>query len=530
MKNNDLFITPKNIVKQIEDNTTLCTVGMTLTGASESILSEIENSFLQNGYPRNLTLLHAAGQSDRKGGIQHLAHQGLIKRVIGGHWGLSPGWMEFITNDKVEAFCLPQGQITHLYSAMASGQDGRLSNVGIGTFIDPRFEGGKMNALTRKCPDLLEVVEFKGKEFLYYPSIPPQVVIVRGTTADEDGNITCEEEPMKLEILPAVMATKRYGGKVYVQVKYRVQAGSLNARDVVIPGCMVDGIVVVKDFMQDHRQSSTIYFDPSLTGMKKMSVSEIYPAKHDIRRIIGRIASQYLFEKAIINLGTGIPNDVIGCIIQEEAASAKLTITVESGIYGGTPKGGVDFGISQNLDAMISHNDQMTFYNGKGVDITFMGAGELDKNGNVNATKMGNICPGAGGFIDITQNARHIVFCSTFTTKGLEIEFQNNELKILNEGSIKKLVKNVKQISFSGDVASKKQQIVHFVTERAVFEIVHNEVHLVQVAPGIDIERDILSLMEFRPIISTNIKIINPNIFKNVPLNLLTEKKNAYTK
>ncbi|AFJ48169.1 acyl CoA:acetate/3-ketoacid CoA transferase [Shimwellia blattae] len=514
------FISAREAAQLITSGDTVCTVGMTLTGAAESILHAIEARFLHTGEPRNLTLLHAAGQSDRLRGIEHFAHPGMVTRLIGSHWGLAPRWMAMINNNDVEAWCLPQGQIVHLYSAMAAGLAGRLSPVGLGTFVDPRIEGGRMNARTRTQPDLVEHVVFRGDEYLFYPAIPLSVVIVRATHADEDGNLTTDEEAMKLEVLHAVLAARRYGAKVLAQVKYRVAKGSLHPKRVTVPANLVDAIVVCAEPHTDHRQTSGWGFDPALCGDIRPPAGQCAPQALDLRTLIGRIACRYLTPGCVINLGTGIPNDVIGNIIHEELPEAQITVTVESGIYGGQQAGGVDFGTGRNLSAMISHQDQMLYYNGAGVDITFMGAGEMDPHGNVNATRLGDSCPGAGGFIDITQNARHVVFCSSFTAKGLEIACEQGALRILREGRIRKFVPRVNQISYNGEQARARGQTMHYVTERAVFELRPEGPVLTEIAPGICPERDILAQMDFRPAIAADLRVMDSRLFTPQPCGL----------
>ncbi|SFD26767.1 acyl CoA:acetate/3-ketoacid CoA transferase [Pragia fontium] len=518
MKNK--VITAQQAAALVNDGSTVCTIGMTLIGAAESILKALEQRFLATGSPANLTYIHSAGQSNRERGNQHFAHPGMVKRIIGSHWGLAPKWMERIASDSVEAFCLPQGQIVHLYTAMAAGQAGYLSKVGLGTFIDPRLEGGKMNDRTRALADLVEVVSLRGEEYLFYPALPLDTVIIRGTTADAEGNLTCEEEAMKLEILQAVLAAKRFGGKVLAQVKNLAQTGSLHPKQVVVPGNFIDAVVVCDNPEQDHRQTSSWFYDPAYCGNLISPTSELEKLPLTIRKLIGRRACQFLYPGCVINLGTGIPNDVIGTIIHEEEVSDDITITVESGIYGGVQAGGIDFGIGKNLTAMINHQEQMLYYNGTGVDITYMGAGEMDANGHINATKMGDRCTGAGGFIDITQNAHHVVFCSTFTTKGLEVEFRDGQLRILREGSVKKLVKDINQISYNGEIARQKKQKMHLVTERAVFELTEQGPMLIEIAPGIDLEKDVLQQMEFTPLISESLKLMDASLFEEVNFGL----------
>lgn len=508
------FMTAAESANLIQDGQTICTVGMTLISASEAVLKAIEQKFLDTGHPSNLTLLHSCGQSDRKDGIQHFAHEGFVTRIIGSHWGLQPRWMDMISNNQVDAYCLPQGQIAQLYHSMACGLPGKMSKVGLGTFVDPRVEGGKMNDRTKALDDIVDIIEYKGEEYMFYNEVPIDVCIIRGTTCDEMGNLTTDEEAMKLEVLPAVLAAKRYGGKVIAQVKNVAQTGTLNPKSITVPGVFIDAVVVCEDPLTDHRQTSSWYFDPSYSGQLRVPQTSIDPLEFNERKLIGRRACMEIYPGAVINLGTGIPNDAVGKICNEENVADDIMITVESGIYGGIQAGGIDFGIGRNLYAMIGHHEQMDYYNGAGVDITFMGLGELDGEGNVNSTKMGPRCTGAGGFIDITQNAKKIVFCGTFTASGAKYSFEDGKLTILNEGKINKMVSEVAQVSFNGKLSRQKGQDVVIVTERAVFKLVPEGVMLTEIAPGIDLEKDVLKLMGFKPIISKDLKTMDPALFQ----------------
>lgn len=507
------FITAEEAVSFIRDGMTVCPIGMTLVSASEEILKAIETSYLRTGHPANLTLLHSCGQSDRKDGIQHFAHEGLVTRIIGSHWGLQPRWMEMIADDQVEAYCLPQGQIAQLYRSMACGLPGKMSKVGLGTFVDPRYEGGKMNDRTKKLEDIVEIMDYHGEEYMFYRQQPIDICIIRGTECDEMGNMTTDEEAMKLEVLAGVMAARRFGGKVLAQVKRVVQTGTLNPKNVTVPGVFIDGIVVCKNPETDHRQTSSWVFDPSYSGQARVPQKAIAPLPMNVRKFIGRRAVEEVYPGCVINLGTGIPNDVIGNICNEEGISDDIMITVESGIYGGVQAGGIDFGIGRNLYAMIGHHEQMDYYNGAGVDVTFMGFGELDKEGNINATKMGARCTGCGGFIDITQNAKKVVFCGTFTAGGAEYSFHDQKLTIVKEGRIRKMVSKVAQYSFNGKLSREKGQEVWIVTERAVFKLVKEGVMLTEIAPGIDLQTQILEKMDFEPVISEDLKLMDESLF-----------------
>ena len=507
------FISAKEAAAMIESGSTIATIGMTLVSASESILKALEERFLQENRPQGLTLVHSCGQSDRDRGIQHFAHEGMLHRIIGGHWGLQPKMMELISQNKILAYCIPQGQFAQLYRSMAGGEPGKITKVGLGTFVDPRMEGGKMNELTKSAPDISDIVTIDGEEYMRYRPIPLDYVTIRGTAVDEMGNLTTDEESMSLEVFSAVMACKKYGGKVIAQAKYKVQNGQLHCKRVTVPGVFIDAVVMCENPEIDHRQTHSFAFDPAYCGDIKVPITNSDVLPLTVRKLIGRRALMELSANDVLNVGTGIPNDVVGPIISEEGIGEDVTITVESGIYGGIPLGGVDFGIAKNNFALFRHDDQFDYYNGAGVDITCMGAGQVDPAGNVNATKLGPMPTGAGGFIDITTNAKHVVFCSTFTGKGLKCEFTDGRLNIVQEGSLIKFVKKVDQISYNGQIARDKKQKMHYVTERAVFELCPEGLVLTEIAPGIDLKKQVLDLMEFEPIISPNLKEMKAELF-----------------
>lgn len=510
-----VFMSGEEAAAMIESGKNIATIGMTLVSASETILKALEKRFLETGEPRDLTLMHSCGQSDRDRGIQHFAHEGMLRRIIGGHWGLQPKIMKLIAENKILAYNFPQGQFAQLYRSMAGGEPGKITKVGLGTFIDPRQDGGKMNERTKDEPDLIDVVNIGGEEYLRYKPIPIDYCIIRGTRIDENGNLSTEEEAMSLEVFSAVMACRKFGGKVIAQAKYKVKAGSIHCKQVTIPGIFIDAAVICPDPEEDHRQTHSFAFNPAYCGDIKTPDEAGDTLPLTVRKVIGRRAMMELAENDILNVGTGIPNDVVGPIIAEEGISDDVTITVESGIYGGVPMGGIDFGIAKNNFALVRHDDQFDFYNGQGVDITFMGAGQVDEDGNVNATRLGPNPTGAGGFIDITTNAKHVVFCSTFTGKGLECSFEGGKVTILKEGALIKFVNRLQQVSYNGVIARNKGQKMHYVTERAVFELTPDGLMLTEIAEGIDLQTQILDLMEFKPLISENLKKIDPRIYSD---------------
>lgn len=515
-----IFMTADEAAALIKDNTTVATVGMTLVSASESILKAIEKSFLETGSPSGLTLVHSCGQSNRDRGIQHFAHEKMLSKIIGGHWGLQPRMMKLIAENKIKAFCIPQGQFAQLYRSMAGGEPGKITKVGLGTFVDPRLDGGKMNEITKDEPNISEVVTIGGEEYMRYKPIPLDYCIIRGTYIDENGNLSTDEEAMKLEVLSAVLACKKFGGKVIAQAKYKVAAGTIHCKRVEVPGIFIDAAVICDNPEEDHRQTHSFAFNPAYCGDIKVPVEAAEMLPLSVRKLIGRRALTELRQDDVLNVGTGIPNDVVGPILAEENVQDDVTVTVESGMYGGIPMGGIDFGIAKNTFAIIRHDDQFDYYNGAGVDVTYMGAGELDPQGNVNATRLGPNPTGAGGFIDITTNAKHVVFCSTFTGKGLECSFEDGKLHIINEGSLIKCVNKLQQISYNGEIARKKGQKMHYVTERAVFELRPEGLTLTEIAPGIDLQTQVLDLMEFKPLISENLKTMDSALFSEGPFGL----------
>jgi propionate CoA-transferase len=514
-----LMMKADELAASIPNGSTIALVGFGGMGQCDKILKAIGQRFKDIGEPNKLTVFHTAGQSDRKNGIEYIAEEGLISRVIGGHWGLAPKIRKLIEENKVECYCWPQGQLTHLLRAMANKLPGQISPVGIGTFVDPRIDGGKFNEKTQSKEDLVTLLEIQDKEFLMYASIPFDYVFIRGTSIDEDGNITTEEEPLKLEILSAAQAAKAYGGKVVSQVKYIAKKDSMHPKDVVVPGYLVDSFVVSEHPETEHRQIPSTVFSPVFSGDLKIPTGSLPSIPLDSRKVIGRRAILELAEKSVVNLGIGIPGDVIGPIANEEGMSQDLILTLESGIIGGVPIGANEFGIARNASAILEHEYLFDYYHGAGVDITFMGAAEVDVNGNVNVSKFGNRAVGCGGFIDITQSAKKVVFCTTFTG-GSKSFIQNGKVNILQEGNIMKFTKQVNQITFSGDYAAKHEREVMYITERAVFVLTKEGLMLTEIAPGIDLQKNILDLMDFKPLVTKKLKEMDGRIFKEEIMNI----------
>ncbi|AWK52663.1 3-oxoacid CoA-transferase [Clostridium beijerinckii] len=504
------IISSKEAAKLVKDGDVVAASGFALLAVPESLLKSLEERFLEEKSPQDLTLMFAAASGDRENkGLNHLAHEGLLNKVIGGHFGLAPKLGALMRDNKIYGYNLPQGVMAHMFRDKASKKTGTITKVGLNTFVDPRVEGGKVNEKT--VEDIVQVIDILGEENLIYKCPNIDVAFIRGTYADEKGNITMDHEATYSEATVIAQAVKNCGGIVIVQVEKVVKSGTLNPRNVKIPRIYVDYIVEAKD-EEDQAQILGHSYDSSLTGDVNMVVDGLEPLKLDERKIINRRAAMELVKGQVANIGIGMPEGTSN-IANEEGIGDFFTLTVEPGAIGGIPQGGNKFGASINPECMIDQPTQFDFYDGGGLDIAFLGLAQVDKRGNINVSKFGPKVPGCGGFINITQNSKKVVFCGTFTAKGLEIKIDGGKLKIMNEGINKKFLDSVGQITFSGKYAMKVKQSVMYITERAVFELKEDGLHLTEIAPGIDIQRDILDVMDFVPIIDNNLKLMDKRIF-----------------
>lgn len=479
-----------------------------------AVLAALERRYLDTGTPRDLTLYLVSGMGNgRGGGADYFAHPGMLHRVYASHWGWSPRLGGMAMAGDFEAYVLPQGVMSHLLRDIASGKPGVITNVGIGTFVDPRQEGGKVNSRTQE--PYVQLVELAGQEWLFFPRMPIDVAIIRATTADERGNLTMEHEGLTLEVLSAAQAARNSGGYVIAQVKRLAATGSLDARRVQVPGNLVDAVVVAPE----QQQTMHLAYDPALSGELRIPHASLPPVALDARKLVARRAAYELFPGAMINLGFGIA-DGIASVAAEEGVLDQVQFSIEQGPVGGIPAMGDHFGLAVNAEAILDQPYQFDFYDGGGLDLTFLSFAEVDPTGNVNVSRFGGRLVGPGGFINMSQNAKKVVFCGTFTSGGLAVAIEDSQVRITREGRHRKFVEQVEQITFNARYARDRGRDVLYVTERAVFALDAHGLVLTEVAPGIDPERDVLALAGGQIAVTPDLHPMPCAIFDPAPMAL----------
>jgi propionate CoA-transferase len=494
------FLDARSAAELVHDGDTVAISG---NGAgmisAEAILAALEQRFLDTGHPCDLTLVHSLGLGDRDTlGTNRFAHEGMLRKVIAAHFTWSLKIQQLIRDEKIEAYCFPGGVIQQLLREIGAGRPGLFTHSGLGTFVDPRQDGGRCNARSREEP--VEVMQVDGREILRYKPFKVDVAIIRGTYADARGNISPEEEPIDMDIHTVALAAHNSGGRVLAQVRQIVEAGTLHPRFVRVPGIMVDAIVQDSTQQQFYGRG----YDPSICGARRAHLPKASVALPDKleRRIIARRAALEIRNGASLNFGFGIPGGIFG-VIAEQSNSESLWMSVEQGVHNGRMLDDALFGAAANPEVILPSIEQFDYYSGGGIDITFLGMGEADRFGNVNASHLAGNLIGPGGFMEIAQNAKKVVFCGTFDAQGSKVEWSDGRLSIVQPGKIHKFVNDVERITFSGDFGRKRGQEVLYITERAVFRLASEGLELIEVAPGIEIERDVLPYMDFRPRIST---------------------------
>jgi len=495
----DKLCSADEAVALVESGATVACGGFVGAAHPEALTAALEQRFLASGEPQGLTLIYAAGQGDGKSrGLNHLAHERLVRRVIGGHWGLCPGLGRLAMESRIEAYNFPQGVICQLYRDIAAKRPGCITHIGLGTFIDPTFgSGGRLNARTPE--GLVERIDLGGNPWLWYKALPIDIGLVRATAADPMGNLVMDEEVIIGEVLPIAQAARNSGGRVLAQVK-RLLDDPLPPHRVRVPGVLVDRIVVAD--ASDHEQTFAESDNPSYYQPRPAGAAPARPAPLplDERFVIAARACDELRPGSIANLGIGMPEGVarVAC---ERGLLDDCTLTVESGPIGGMPAGGLSFGASVHPRAIVDQPAQFDFYDGGGLDFAALGAAQIDAQGNVNVSQFGARFAGVGGFVNISQTARRLVFCGAFTAGGLEVSVADGRLHVVTEGRVRKFVKAVEQVSFSAARSRALGQDVLYVTERAVFRLTDGTIELIEVAEGIDVHRDVLGQMDFQPIV-----------------------------
>ncbi|MCP4645411.1 MAG: acyl CoA:acetate/3-ketoacid CoA transferase [bacterium] len=488
----------------------------------EKVFGAFPRVFEETGHPANLTLIWGAGIgpfSDEPRGMNHFAVPGMLKRVVAGHVGLNYRLVKMIATDQLEAYNLPQGTMTQLLRDVAAKRPGLLTRVGVGTFVDPRIDGGKLNQRTAECEDLVELVELDGREYLRYKPFHVDVGIVRGTAVDPNGNITADDEALTMENLEVAIAAKAAGGFVIAQVAETLDSPA-HPHHVEVPGMLIDYVVMAERGNPEHPHTLFVEHDPALSGNCLLPVEELVTALPlGLEKVICRRAAKELRPGQVVNLGVGIPMGV-AAVASEVGALNQITLTTELGVIGGLPEGGLNFGPAKCPQAFISQPSMFDFYDGGGLDITCVGAAQIDRHGNVNVSKIGPKVIGCGGFINITQSARNCVFCGEFTAGGLDAAVVDGRIEIRREGKIKKFVSEVEHITFAGQVAREDGRKALFVTERCVFELVPEGLLLKEVAPGVDVEKDVIGQMDFTPIMPDDVPEMDPAIFQEEPIGL----------
>ncbi|WP_419898690.1 acyl CoA:acetate/3-ketoacid CoA transferase [Roseomonas sp. USHLN139] len=463
----------------------------------DALLAAVGARFRDSGHPRALTALHPVGLGDGKTrGAGHLAQEGLLKRVVSGTFVNSPGVAALALAEKIEAYTLPQGSLSQLMREMAAGRPGLLTRIGLHSFVDPRLEGGRQSKAATE--DLVELREFNGEEHLFYKPFKVDIAFVRGSAADEDGNISMEHEAVTLEMLSIAQAARRAGGLVVAQVKRIVPRGSLHPKMVKVPGILVDALVVDPDQWQTFETEDSAAY----SGHLRVALEDIPRLPAGPRRIVARRGALELFEGAICNLGSGISTGIAN-VAAEEGVLRRVCLTNEQGNIGGAPASGNEAGAARSPDAQVDQPYQFDFYDGGGLDLAFLSFAEFDAAGNVNVSRFGGRIVGPGGFVNISQGAKAVVFGGTLTANGAP-----------------KAVRQVEQVTFSGAFARERGQPVLYVTERAVFRLGEQGPELVEIAPDADLQKDVIDQMGFVPAISPTLRRMEPSLFAEGPMGL----------
>jgi propionate CoA-transferase len=506
------YITAKEAALLVNDFDTVGIAAQGLAGWPDEIGEAMADRYKEEGHPANLKIKQACHTGDwKQRGTTRFGIKGMVRSWTGAHIGGSAKMCQLALEEEIATYALPQGVIINLWREIAAHRPGLITKVGIGTYIDPRIEGGKMNEAARKSEDIVRILNIDNEDYLFFPTFPVNVCILRGTTADENGNVSMEREMFLNEGYSLAAATRNTGGIVIVQVEYKVKNGAIKPKDVIIPGALVDYVVVATK-EEASWQTEGRYYSPAFSGEHRVPTGSMPVLALDEKKIVARRCARELKSGMIVNLGVGMPANVAS-IAAEEDCIDKITLTVEGGSFGGVPAAKPDFGAVYNSEAIIPHNQMFDFYDGGGLDLAVLGLAQVDEDGNLNVSKFGPKFMGPGGFINISQASKKVVFCGSFMV-GAKTKVEDGKLIIIEEGTEKKFMKKVDQITFSGKTAAANNKTVLYVTERCVFQLTKDGMELIEVAPGIDVEKDILANMEFKPLVSKDLKTMDEEIFK----------------
>jgi propionate CoA-transferase len=493
------------------------------------MLKAIGQRFDETGEPRQLTTIHPIAAGDMYGidGIEHLAKPGMLKRVIAGSYPSgpsslpSPEMWRMIWENEVEAYNVPSGILFHMHADAAARRPGVLTQVGLDTFVDPRQTGCRMNEISPN--EIVELVEFAGDQWLFFPAIPIDIAIVRGTTADDQGNISMEHEGAYLGALEQAIAARNNGGIVIAQVKRLARSGTIPAQMVRIPGIFVDYVVVDPD----QWQTTQTDYDPAISGEIRTGPEGLEPVSWSAEKVIARRAAMELREGEAVNLGFGI-SALVPRILLEERLGGAVTWAIEQGAVGGQPLLGFQFGCAANADGIVPSPQQFAYFQGGGFDRSFLSFMQVDGNGSVNVSRLAarpHVTAGAGGFVDITARAKRLVFSGFLTAGGLDLEISDGKVTIKQEGRNRKFVPDLEHVTFSGRMASERGQRATYVTERCVIELIDGELVVVEIAPGIDLDRDVLGQVDIPLRVAPDLKLMDARLFEPDPMGLQLDVK-----
>jgi propionate CoA-transferase len=522
------MISAQEAAAMIEDGSTVAVGGFIGFCVAEEVLGALEKRYIEEKHPAGLTVTMVAGLGGdgRDRGINHFAHEGFLAKFFGSNMTLCPKMSVLAHNNAFRTYMAPQGVMSHMMRAITGGKPGVLTHVGLKTFCDPRRDGCKVNDAAKNSDEnVVELLQIRGEEKLFYPAFPIHYAIIKGTTADETGNISMEQEAIHIEQFDIAAAARNSGGKVIVQVNRIVQSGTLPAKSVEVPSALVDYIVVGTPENSRQQYAVKESYVPAWSGEIRIPLNKWERMELDPRKVIARRAAMELKEGAFVNLGIGVPTE-ISRVLNEEGLSDAVTFSIESGATGGVPSGGLATGAAFNPEAIVKQTDIFDYYDGGGIDLAYLGGAEFDQYGNVNVSKFNGRVIGPGGFINITQNAKIVCFVGTFTAgKGGEFKVADGKLTVVKDSPLIKFCENVEHITFSGEYSIEHgKQKVFYITERAVFMLTGDGVELIEIAPGVDLEKDVLSKMKFKPIIKGQVSLMDPRIFREENMGLVLKK------